>query len=171
MHAWRAGNAVEGVNGDIHVLLRMPVALYGGGISLNHACLLTWNAHAAHAGSEPGGALIAAGSSSSSSSGGSGRGSSGGGFGFRWSQRVQDLATVVLPSLGAKHASRKPPTSLPLPPLSLSADITQTAVPNRAALTGRMRGALQLSAIIEMPGALFMIRTHNIRHLRSSTES
>lgn len=39
---WLAGNAIEGVNGEIHVLLRVPVVLPGGGFDLNHACLLTW---------------------------------------------------------------------------------------------------------------------------------
>ena len=37
-----AGNAVEGADGHVHVLLRVPVSLPGGERDLNHACLLTW---------------------------------------------------------------------------------------------------------------------------------
>ena len=37
-----AGNAVEGPDGRVHVLLRVPIGLPGNKIDLNHACLLTW---------------------------------------------------------------------------------------------------------------------------------
>ncbi len=37
-----AGNAVEGPDGRVHVLLRMPVHLPESKVDLNHACMLTW---------------------------------------------------------------------------------------------------------------------------------
>ena len=42
LQRYGAGNAVEGPDGRVHVLLRMPVHLPESKVDLNHACLLTW---------------------------------------------------------------------------------------------------------------------------------
>ena len=133
---------MAGVHGEIHVLLRMPVALPTGGVSLNHACLLTWLPSAELPDPPSAGRPSAVAGSP----------------GPQRSQALRELLAVVPPRRGALPATRG---HSPKPHPPLSRDVHEPLVSAKKGLGsggggkgvgGGGLGVLQFSGIIEMPG-------------------